>query len=664
MGKKKSRRKDHRRSTLQQARTTPSDTLETATDHVKVHLEYAVPHDDSTTLTGAPHGTPTAYDGEQATASNVNSPGELSTSTNDAGPIKLPQSPSQEETKTFFDVSKSGTNDIEDFQWHRAQQRDSAHSANGYAQTSNAYDVGRYSSDTLGNSITSDEDVFMDTVQEQGSTTSTDGGPRIPSVYSMDQDRRLSHSNGSRSGSMESLCDHQDVGENELLASTPNIATSAQFQGMIPPQLDGQTDLEPRHPQRGPCVTPPRRHSNPAVTKRDKITSDVGGDSASAIASADRGIYRLGVLTSESRLDLPLTPSSNSTSNPAQHQISRIVPAIPRIFTRRVRPRSSVVGEGLKTDGDPLRERQDKRSTEESPVVIVEKATYVATEATMVDQGSSCVDPEDIQPLLRARSPSTPITNLGHDKSASGVVKASQVSSSEGDLFTPVEAVGHRKSSSVDTVVFRSREINPLRTPTQRFGHRKSFSPLAPEFHPCRISSAPSTPSNLGQPMHSRQPSRGSGEPMHITHAASDIGKGARGQQHGHPTSTYHCPRAPQPYAGAPRRAISLEALTLKDPAIVSFHRLPRTRHMHSRRSHLSHSQSISGMENAYLVKQNDNASDYTQPNPFESYATSTPAAPTPNPSDVQTNAGLYATDTNGFQSAYFTNTNSSNQIV
>ena len=69
-------------------------------------------------------------------------------------------------------------------------------------------------------------------------------------------------------------------------------------------------------------------------------------------------------------------------------------------------------------------------------------------------------------------------------------------------------------------------------------------------------------------------------------------------------------------------------------------------------------------MGNAYLVEQNDNNSDYTQPNPFESYATSTPAAPTPNPSDVQANTGLYATDTNGFQPAYFTNTNSSNQIV
>ena len=664
MGRKKSRRKDHRWSTLQEASTTPSDARETGTDHMKVHLEYIVPHDDSTTLTDGPNRTPTAYDGEQAKASNVNSPGELSTSTNDTGPIKLPQSPLQEEIRTSFDGSKSGTKDIEDFQWHRTQQRESTHPANGYAQTSNAYNVERDSSDTLGNSITSDEDIFMDTLQEQDSTTSTNGGPRIPAVHSMDPDRRLSHSKGSQSGSMESFCDHQDVGDNELLASTPNIATSAQFQGMIPAQLDGQVDLKSRHTERGPCVTPPRRHSNVAVTKRENTTSDVGGDSASATASADRGSYRLGVLKTKPPLDLPLTPSSNPTKNSAQHEISRIVPAIPRIFMRRVRPRSSVVGEGLKTDADPLRERQDKRSAEESPVLVVRKASYVATEAAMVDQGSSCPDSEDIQPLSRARSPSTPITNLGYEKSACGVVKASQISSSEGDMFTPVEAIGHRKSSSVDTVVFRSRELNPLRTPTQRFGHRKSFSPLAPEFHPCRISSAPSTPSDLGQPLHSRQPSRGTGEPMHINHAASDTGKGARGQQHGHPSSTYHCPRAPQPYAGAPRRAISLETLTLKDPAIVSFNRLPRTRHMHSRRSHLSHSQSISGMVNAYLVKQNDNASDYTQPNPFESYATSTPAAPTPNPSDVQTNAGLYPTDTNGFQSAYFTNTNSSNQIV
>ena len=662
MGKKNSARTDHLQSTLQERATISSDARETGTNNLKIHLGYIVPHHDSTTLTDGPRRIPTAHDGEQDKASNIESPVELSTSTNDAGLKKQPQSPSQEETKTSFDVPESGTNEVEDSRRNRAQQQDPTNPANGNPRTSNAYSVEQDSSDTLGDSTAYHEDSVMNTVQEQDSKTSTNVGPRIPAVHSMDQDRCLSHSKARGSGLMESVSDPQRVIENEHSASTPNIATSPQFQGMIPEQLDGQTDLKSRHERLRPCVTPTRKRSNPTATEHENFNSDVGGDRASATTSGDRGFCRLGVTKMTPPLDPPLTPSATSTKNPAQHQILRIVPAIPRIFMRRLRARSSVVGGGLKINGGPLRERQDQRSAEESQTV--EKASYAATEATMVNQESSGVDPRNIQPLSCSSSPSAPITNLGHEKTSRGAVKDSQASSSGGDLFTPAEAIGHRKSSSVDAEVFRSRESSPLRTPIKHFGHRKSFSPLAPDFHPFRNSSVPSTPSNLGQPVHPRQPSRGSGEPTHVDYAASDTVRGARDQQHGHPTSTYHSPQAPQPYPGAPTPAISLEALTLRDPAVVSYRRLSPALDMHTPHSHLALWQTTSGMANAYLLEQNDNNSDYTQPNPFESYATSTPAAPTPNPSDVQTNAGLYATDTNGFQSAYFTNTNSSNQIV
>ena len=664
MGKKTSGRTDYLQSTSQDGTTIFSDACETGTNNLKGHLGYIVPHHDSTTLTDGPLRTPTAHDGELDKASNIKSPEEPSTSVHDARPIKQPQSPSQEESKTSFDVPESGTNDVEDAQRNRAQQQDSTNSANGKPRTSNAYSVEQDSSDTLRDRTAHHEDSRMNTVQEQDSTTSTNGGPRIPAVHSMDQNRRLRHSKASRSGFIKSVSDPPSVIENELPASTPNTTTSPQFQGMISEQLDGQTDLKSRHDRLRPCVTPSRRYSNPAATEHENSERNIGGDRAFATTSADRGFSRLGVPKVIPPLDPPFPPSTISTKNSAQHQILRIVPAIPRIFMRRLRPRSSVVGGGIKSNGGPLRERQDKRSAEESPVVAVEKPSYAATEATLMNQESFGVDPKDIQPLSCSSSHSAPITNLGHEKISRGVVKDSQASSSEGDLFTPAEAIGHRKYSSVDAGVFRSRELNPLRTPTKCFGHRKSFSPLAPEFHPSRNSSVPSTPSNLGQPVHSRQPSRGFSEPTHVDYAASDTVRGAKDQQHGHPISTYHSSRAPQPYPGAPTRAISSEALTLKDPAVVSSHRLSRALDMYPRHSHLALWQTTSGMENAYLVKQNDNNSDYTQPNPFESYATSTPAAPTPNPSDVQTNAGLYATDTNGFQPAYFTNTNNSNQIV
>ena len=609
MGKNKSGRAEHLQSTLQEG---TSDAFETGTRNFEVHLGYSVPHYDLTTFTDGPPRIQPAHDGEQDKASNIESPEELSTSTNDAGPIKQPQSPSQEETKTSFDVPESSTNNVEDSQ--RNTQLDSTNSANGKPRTSNAYNVGQDSSDTLGNSTAHHEDSVVNTIQEQDSTTLTTGGPRIPAAHSMDQDRRL----------MESVSDHQRVIENELPASTPNIATSPQFQGMIPEQLDGQTDLKSCHGRLRPHVTPPRRHSNPKTIEHENLNSDVGEDRASATTSADRGFCRSVLPTMTPPLDPPMTPSANFTKNPARHQILQRMPAIPRMFMRRPRPRSSVVGGGLKTNGRPPRQRQDKRSAEESSVVAVEKAFCTAKEATIVNQESS----------------------------------------GERSLCTPAEAIGHRKSSSVGAEVFRPRKLNPPQTPTKHFGHRRSFSPLAPEFHPSRGSSVPSTPSNFGLPMHSRQSSRGSGEPVHVDYAANYTVRRARDQQHGHPNSTYHSPQGPQPYPGTPTLATSSEASTLIGPAVVSNRRFSPALDMHPRHSHLAPWQMTSGIGNAYLVKQNDNNSDYTQPNPFDSYATSTPAAPTPNPSDVQTNAGLYATDTNGFQPAYFTNTNSSNQIV
>ena len=662
MGKSNFGRIDHLQSTLQEASTGSSDARETGTNNPKVHLGYMVPHHNLTTLTEGPAGTSTAQ-GEQDRAFNIEPTEELRTRTNDAGPKKQSQSLSQEETKTSCDVPGSGTNHVEEFQRNSAQQQDSMNSAKGYPWTSTLYGMEQDPPNTFGNSTTHHVESVVNTVQEQDSTTSTNGGPRRSAVHSMDQDRRLSHSKA-RQSALESVSDPQNLIENELPASTANIATSPQFQGVISEHLESQRDIKSCYERLRPCATLSRRQSNPSVTEYENFNSDVGGDRASAITSADRGVSRLKVQKTTSPLDPLTTPNAISTKAPAQHHILPIVPAIPRIFMKRLRPRSSVIGGGLKANGGPLLETQDKRSTEESAVVTVEKALYAATEATMVNQESSSVNPKDVPPLSCTSCPSAPFSNLGDGKTSRSAVKDTQASSSEGDLFTPAEALGHRKSSSVDAGMFRYRELNPLRTPTKPFGHRKSFSPLASEFYPSRNSSIPSTPSNLSQSAHSRQPSREFLVPTHVDYAASDTVRGAKDQQHGHPIPTYHGTRSPDSYPGAPTRAISSEDLTLNDPAVVSYRHLSPALDLHRTHSHLALWQSTSAMGNAYLVEQNDNNSDYTQPNPFESYATSTPAAPTPNPSDVQTNAGLYASDTNGFQPAYFTNTNSSNQIV
>lgn len=400
-----------------------------------------------------------------------------------------------------------------------------------------------------------------------------------------------------------------------------------------------------------------------AATVSENLNRDAEGDRASATTSAGRGSSRLEV-RKVAPLEPYMAPSASSMKKPQSYQILPMVPAIPRIFERRRRQPTSVVREGLRSNGGPVREKQDEGSAEERSVLAVEKASYAAIEAMMASQVSSSVDQEDSQPLSYSSSSSAPMTDPGHKNTSSCAVESSQASSKKRNWSMPAEAIGHRKSSSVDTGKFRHRELDYQRTPAKGLGHRKSFSPLAPEFRPSRNSSVPSTPSNLGLPTHSRQPSRGSDEPAHLEIAASDAVRGARYQQHGHPTSTYHSPRCPQPWPSATTPPIFQDAPAPIDPAVFSHRRLSPAFDMHHHQPYCAPWQTTSRIGIAYLGKQNENNSEYTQPNPFDSYAASTPAAPTPNPSDVQTNAGLYAADTNGFQPAYFTNSNNSNQIV
>ena len=399
-----------------------------------------------------------------------------------------------------------------------------------------------------------------------------------------------------------------------------------------------------------------------AATGFENISGNAERDRASATTSAGHGSSRLAVQKLKPPLDPHMVPSSSSLKKPPSHHILPMKPAIPRIFERRQRQPTSVVGEGLRTNGGPVRERQDERSAETRSEVG--KASHTAIEVMMASQAPSSVDQKDSQPLSCCSSSSAPITESGHTDTSSCAVEKSQASSGRRIWSMPAETIGHRKSSSVDTGIFHHRELDSRRTPAKGLGHRRSFSPLASEFRPSRNSSVPSTPSNLGLPVHSRQPSGGSDEPTDLDIAASDTVRGNRYQQHGHPTSTYHSPQLPRPWASATTPPIFQDALAPMDPAVFSPRRLSLAYDMHHSQAHCAPWQTISRIGNAYLVKQNENNSEYTQPNPFDSYTTSTPAAPTPNPSDVQTNAALYAADTNGFQPAYFTNSNSSNQIV
>lgn len=64
--------------------------------------------------------------------------------------------------------------------------------------------------------------------------------------------------------------------------------------------------------------------------------------------------------------------------------------------------------------------------------------------------------------------------------------------------------------------------------------------------------------------------------------------------------------------------------------------------------------------QNAHCVVQNDQTSDCAHSNPYDSFATSTPGASTPNAPDLQPNTSMYPPETNGFPQPFY----SSNQIV
>ena len=64
--------------------------------------------------------------------------------------------------------------------------------------------------------------------------------------------------------------------------------------------------------------------------------------------------------------------------------------------------------------------------------------------------------------------------------------------------------------------------------------------------------------------------------------------------------------------------------------------------------------------QTAHRVIQNDQTSDYAHSNPYDSFATSTPGASTPNAPDLQPNTSMYPPETNGFPQPFY----SSNQIV
>ena len=410
--------------------------------------------------------------------------------------------------------------------------------------------------------------------------------------------------------------------------------------------------------------TAPDGEQDKAATGSENLIPDAEGDRGSATTSPGRGYTRLEVRKVTANLD-PLPASSACLmKKPPSYQTLPMVPPVPRISETSQGQQTSIIGEVVGTDGGPVGERQDECSAEERGVSAVENASYAAIEAMMASRASSSVVQEDSQSVSCSNSSSTPMTGPGHKIASGCAVEYSRASSGKRNWSMPAETIGHRKSSSVDTGKFRQRELDAQRTPTKSLRHRKSFSPLAPEFCPSHNSSVPSTPSNLGLRAHSRQPSGGSEKPTHLDIAAGDTVRRARNQQHGHPTSTYHSPRCPQPYHSVTTPPIFQNALAPRNPAIFSHRRLSPALDMHHFQLRCAPWQTTSRIGNAYLVKQNDNNSEYTQPNPFDSYASSTPAAPTPNPSDVQTNAGLYAADTNGFQPAYFTNSNSSNQIV
>ena len=205
-------------------------------------------------------------------------------------------------------------------------------------------------------------------------------------------------------------------------------------------------------------------------------------------------------------------------------------------------------------------------------------------------------------------------------------------------------------------------------TPEIPLRHKKSLSAEAEEFYPSRRLSSPSTPPSSESFSRSGRPSKESIRPVLALNTTSPTVNKILAQLHGHPTPGRYNSQILRHKTSVEMPARPSDVVYSFDPSDILIRGSSLGFSAHSQMHHLpsySHSRHITlGMENAYLFEQNDQNSEYSQSNPFESYANSTPAASTPNPSDVQTNAGIYAADTNGFSAAYFPSTNSSNQIV
>lgn len=160
--------------------------------------------------------------------------------------------------------------------------------------------------------------------------------------------------------------------------------------------------------------TAPDCEQDKAATESENLNRDAEGDRGSATTSAGRGYTRLEVRKMTAALDPPLAPSADSMEKLPSYQTLPTVPAVPQVLETSRRQQISVIGEGLKTNGRPVRERQDECSAEQRGLSAVEKASYAAIEAMMASQASSSVVQEDSQPLSCSSSSSAPMTVPGH----------------------------------------------------------------------------------------------------------------------------------------------------------------------------------------------------------------------------------------------------------
>ena len=196
---------------------------------------------------------------------------------------------------------------------------------------------------------------------------------------------------------------------------------------------------------------------------------------------------------------------------------------------------------------------------------------------------------------------------------------------------------------------------------------KQSFSAQAPESVPSPAPSLTATLTNVRSPDHSRQPS--------IDTLGPSGTEGNRNLSRGHlneifrscasrstaafPPGTTMSPKQSKtskfstasPRFTFPPYAPDHQPFPYHSPISCGYPSQPQ---LHIQQRNLLY-------QNAHCVNQNDQNSDYSHSNPYESYATSTPAAPTPNAPDLQQNASIYPPETNGFQQSFF---NPSNQIV